>query len=310
MILLKLFLIYASSIHVISCFVFTPCTTTKVGTSTSTGTSINDNNDSNENKTREKKKQKGYKFGDMTKSFINKITNEEEYEFGDLSKHLDKQVKSRIATLNNKEEYKFGDLTKFLIHDFTHENNNDGNSTTIATSQYEFGDITKEMIRRIKTKNYTMEDLLLLIKTLMSIGVSFSPIASFLPIKVLVDLLNYSIVGDVGGKAVQAISIEIDKRMKKAIVGDESYQIGDLTKRNILKYIGKEEYTFGDITKRVMTSMDDYVDHDHDDITHKRSVNGNISSNTPSILIQDDFVSEEMEAWDRRSLNAIQKEDK
>jgi hypothetical protein len=237
------------------------------------------NSNNNSNNSNNNKKKRKYQFGDITKSIINKITDQDEYQFGDLSKHVDSQIKSRISqqlntntntnTTNNNtansKEYQFGDLTRYLVQDFTqHKNNGNNNSNSTAStsasasSSYQFGDITREIIHRVKSKQYTLQDLALLTKTLLSLGISFNPIASFLPMKILIDLLNYSILGDFSGKVIESISIEVDKRMKKAIVGDANYQIGDLTKREILKYIGKEEYSFGDISKRVMETMDEY----------------------------------------------------
>eukprot|EP00551_Chaetoceros_affinis_P010495 CAMPEP_0203666938 /NCGR_PEP_ID=MMETSP0090-20130426/3866_1 /ASSEMBLY_ACC=CAM_ASM_001088 /TAXON_ID=426623 /ORGANISM="Chaetoceros affinis, Strain CCMP159" /LENGTH=396 /DNA_ID=CAMNT_0050530951 /DNA_START=103 /DNA_END=1293 /DNA_ORIENTATION=+ len=207
-----------------------------------------------------KPKKEGYQFGDITKSLINKVTNKDKYEFGDLSKHLDSKVKERIAKLNDKNEYEFGDLTKYLVRDFTTNSNYNSNSTTSSSSEYKykFGDITKEIIRRVKSRDYTMEDLAILIKVLVSFGVGLSPVASFLPVKLLVDLLNYSIAGDLGTRVTSAISLELDRRMKKAITGNEDYKLGDATKGAILKYTGRDEYTFGDITKTVVESVNEY----------------------------------------------------
>ena len=59
-------------------------------------------------------KKKGYQFGDITKGLINSITGESEYKFGDLSKHLDREAKARVAQLHNKTTYEFGDLARYL----------------------------------------------------------------------------------------------------------------------------------------------------------------------------------------------------
>lgn len=247
-------------------------------------------------------KKKGYQFGDITKGLISKVTKKDKYEFGDLSRHLDSKVKENITTLTNKNEYEFGDLTKYIVSDFT-------NST-----KYEFGDITKEIIQRVKTHNYTLEDLAILIKALVSFGVGLSPVASFLPVKLLIDLLNYSIAGDLGTKVVSSITLEIDKRMKKAITGDESYAIGDYSKKAILKYIGRDEYTFGDITKTVVESMDTY------DKQQKEVAAMNSSQKMPikdAELIQkttflsndEDFeqISKELKSWDDKYLESLDK---
>ena len=68
-------------------------------------------------------------------------------------------------------------------------------------------------------------------------------IAGFLPVKLLVELLNFSLLNDVAGKVTSSLAIELDKRLKKSLLGDEDYKLGDATKRTITNavegYIGK-----------------------------------------------------------------------
>lgn len=266
--------------------------------------SVSDNSNNENKNDNPKKTKKGYQFGDITKTFINKITNKDEYEFGDLSRHLDSKVKERIADINEKNKYEFGDLTRYLVKDFTNSTN------------YQFGDITKEIIRRVKSNDYTMEDLALLVKALVSFGVGLTPVASFLPVKLLVELLNYSIAGDLGTKVVSSISLEIDKRMKDAIMGDENYQVGDLTKKAVLKYTGREEYNFGDITKTVVDSLDQYDKQQKEIATLNQQLkdmkeggmsaeNGKCSSSSikrPTVFLSEEKnfgdISKELQAWD------------
>ena len=40
--------------------------------------------------------------------------------------------------------------------------------------------------------------------------------------------------------------------LKKSITGDENYQLGDLSKKAIMKYVGKETYSLGDITRKAL----------------------------------------------------------
>lgn len=197
------------------------------------------------------KKKKGYQFGDLTKGLVNSVTGKSEYKFGDLSKHLDQQAKTRIAELHNKTTYEVGDLSRYLDRSAKQTL-----SEWTEKERYAFGDVTKTILKKVSERDYNFSDLVLLLKTLMSFGVGMSSVSGFLPMKLLIDLLNYSIMGDLGQKVVSAIAEEIDKRMKHALTGDENYAVGDLTKREILKYVGKEkggdEYEFGDITKTVL----------------------------------------------------------
>ena len=57
--------------------------------------------------------------------------------------------------------------------------------------------------------------------------------AGFLPVKLLVELLNFSLLNDVGGKVASSLALELDKRLKKSLLGDENYKLGDATKRTI-----------------------------------------------------------------------------
>ena len=67
--------------------------------------------------------------------------------------------------------------------------------------------------------------------------------AGFLPVKLLVELLNFSLVNDAAGKVTSALAMELDKRLKKSLLGDENYKLGDATKRTIAdaikNYTGK-----------------------------------------------------------------------
>ena len=119
-------------------------------------TSDNNNNDSDSGK------KKGYRFGDLTKSIIGgsveKITGKP-YEFGDLTRHVDKSVKEKVADLTGKDEYEFGDLSRFVdqqikgkVNEFT------------GKDAYKVGDISKELVRRVASGDFTLDDLFMLLK--------------------------------------------------------------------------------------------------------------------------------------------------
>lgn len=249
--------------------------------------------DKNENRYTSKARGK-YKFGDISKTLIKKITKKDEYEFGDLSKHLDKQAKNKVASLSKKEDYEFGDLTRLVrsrigdeVQDFTNKD------------KYKFGNITKEIARRVATKDYTFDDLILLFKILLAFGAGLSPVANFLPAKLLIELLDYSIVGDVSSKVIAAITTELDRRMKKVVTGDEDYKLGDLSKNRLMKYIGKEDgkYEFGDITRFVLDNLDS-KDNGEDKVQpdRKKQTEPILGRNT------DELLTQELEEWDKNFL--------
>lgn len=97
-------------------------------------------------------KKKGYQFGDITKTLITKVTKKDKYEFGDLSRSLDKAAKDKIADLSGKSSYEFGDFSKYIdkqikeqAKDFTKKD------------KYKFGDVSKEIVRRVQTRDYTLD---------------------------------------------------------------------------------------------------------------------------------------------------------
>lgn len=206
-----------------------------------------------------KSKKEGYRFGDLTKSLIGgsveKITGKP-YEFGDLSRAVDSGIKDKINDITGKDDYEFGDLSQWADTRIKGEVNK-----YTDKDSYQFGDLTKEILKRIATGQYTMDDLFMLLKALAIFEASISPVAAFLPVKLLVELLNFSLLNDVAGKVTSSLAIELDKRLKKSLLGDENYKLGDATKRTIANtvktYTGKEEYEFGDVTKKVVASFAD-----------------------------------------------------
>ena len=175
---------------------------------------------SNDEKTRSQKKT-GYRFGDLSKSLINRFPGQYDYEFGDLSKWLDSRAKQKAGEFTNKEEYKFGD-------------------------------ISREIVRRIVAGEYTQDDLLLLLKIILTVGIQFQPIARILPVKALFQMLNLSMSQKLGDRVQHILTQELDKRMNEMMSGDVKQEF---TKQAILKFIGRDTYQFGDITKRIMLGV-------------------------------------------------------
>lgn len=251
-----------------------------------------------------KKKKKGYQFGDITKNLVSKVTKKDDYEFGDISKSIDKTVKEKVATLSGKDKdsYEFGDLSRLLDSRVKEQLNDFTNQTS-----YEFGDISKEILKRVKSRDYTIDDMFFLFKVLLAFGAGISPIASFLPAKLLIQLLDYSIIGDVSNRVATAVSEELDRRMKKAFTGDPDYKLGDMSKKAVLNYIGKEEYTFGDITNFVVDSVGERKENER--IRGEQNVldgtsdaGSNAMRSTRGILdgIDSEAIAKELEEWDKK----------
>mmetsp|Transcript_16763 Transcript_16763/g.34156 ORF Transcript_16763/g.34156 Transcript_16763/m.34156 type:complete len:338 (-) Transcript_16763:205-1218(-) len=200
-----------------------------------------------------------YKFGDLSKLVgkkvskdIGQVTGKPDYKLGDLSFWLDAQAKQAVAGITGKDEYEFGDLSRWAD-----ARAKDKMGEFTGQSEYQFGDVTKEIASRVASRQYTFDDLVVLLKVLLTFGVGLQPVAAFFPVKLLIDLLNYSIMGDLGNRLAAALAMEIDKRVKLAVTGDSGYQLGDLSKKALLRFTGKPEYSFGDVTRAVVERMED-----------------------------------------------------
>lgn len=199
---------------------------------------------SDKNNANDSGKKKGYRFGDLTKSLIGgsveKITGKP-YEFGDLTRHIDQSVKDKVADITGKEEYEFGDLSRFVDKQIKGEVNK-----FTGKDAYKVGDISKELVRRVAAGDFTLDDLFMLLKALVIFEASISSVSGFLPVKLLIDLLNFSLANDVAGRVSSALAIELDKRLKGALLGNENYKLGDATKSTIANavkaYTGKGMY--------------------------------------------------------------------
>jgi hypothetical protein len=146
--------------------------------------------------------------------------------------------------------------------------------------RYEFGDLTREIVRRVSTGEYTLDDLFLLLKALAVFEASISPLAGLFPVKLLIELLNFSLANDVVGRVSSALAMELDRRLKKEILGGENYVLGDLLRELLPMLLGlllgkvclklviskclsldfaiqyiSDSYSFGDVTKTVISSI-------------------------------------------------------
>jgi hypothetical protein len=214
-----------------------------------------------------------YQFGDATKwvggkaaGAINEVTGKDtcapashiyttlrrrhvdgvrRYEFGDLSRWLDRSAKAKVNEITGESEYKFGDLSRWLD-----KSAKDKVAELSSKDQYEFGDLTKLIVSR--ASQLTMKDATMLLKALLSFNVGLSSVGGLLPIKFLVEVLNYSLLVDVGERLAGMVAVEIDKRVKEALTGDAEYKLGDLTKRAVKSFTRKENYEFGDVSREVM----------------------------------------------------------
>lgn len=236
----------------------------------------------------------GYKFGDITrgvvgnfKKGVNSLTGKSKYEFGDLTRWLDKQGRGTVSQ---------------WVEGFTNKPN------------YRFGDLSREVLRRLESGEYTSDDIWLFLKIVAMVGVNLNlqPVISLLPAKVLMELLEVSVAKEVGDRVATAIVQEIQKRLKEFMTGDRNYelgnitkekltgskdyQFGDLTKNAVSKFTGKENYSFGDITRKLLEKKQEGGNDINNDIDASDSLKG---------IDMDDDTKKAFEEWDKQYIASI-----
>lgn len=181
---------------------------------------------------------------------------------GEVAKWINAQTKSGTEIVGFK--------AKSLVLKFT------------GKDEYTFGDITYELIRRIATKEITVQDTILVIKILVALGASIGPLAKALPLTILLEALNLSLEQKVGAQVLDALALSIDNRIIAAFSSDDKVQIGDAVKRTVLTgvlaFTGKAKYESGDIRRVVQKNEED-------------------ETNKPARL--DVVVDPELQEWDR-----------
>lgn len=202
---------------------------------------------------------KGYRFLDVTKFLVRKITRkindftgETHYEFGDITRAVSRMAHRRVVKFTGKE-------------------------------RYEIGDISKEIIRRVLDGEYKIDDIIFLCKVLLTMGAEFGPVARFLPAKVLLEMMSYSLKQEASEKLLRALATALDTRLKNSMDGDPEHQVGDVTKKAVLKFIEKDEYEFGDLSRTISAKI-------------KKS---NLSSADDELLQANAKLLAELDAWDK-----------
>lgn len=117
----------------------------------------------------------------------------------DLSRAIDSSVKEKINDLTGNDDYEFGDLRwvelwttlnvitspatfsiKMLLFSRWVDTKIKGEVNKFTNKEeYQFGDMTKEILRRVATGQYTLDDLFMLLKALAIFQASISPIGKF-----------------------------------------------------------------------------------------------------------------------------------
>ena len=245
----------------------------------------------------------GYKFGDITRSFANKlnekasqIIGKDMYEFGDVSRWADKKAKERIMSIKAQSgdyKYEFGDLSRFADNMVKEQAAKYAGKESAA--DYQFGDVTKTLLKKVLTGEYDPQDVYLALRILVVAGCTLLPIAQLLPLNTLFEMFELGLLRDIGFRLLPILAHTIDARMKAALTGDANYQLGDLTKQRLRQYLarftGKETYEFGDITKSI-------IERQQQEEKNRNVVVGSCDS----LLLDDPVLYNELASWDQSYL--------
>ena len=199
---------------------------------------------------------------------------------GDFTRWLDQRGRSDLGS---------------LVQGFTNKPN------------YKVGDISREVLRRLRSGEYSKEDIMLVLKIIAIVGANFQPIAAVLPMKVLLEMVEVSLAQDLSSKVVEMLTSEVDGRMKEMVMGDKDYKLGDLTKKALT---GSKDYQLGDFTKSVLQQMTS-KDYQFGDITRNLLKKGDKPSSASSSVnkqLVDDDAKKAIEAWDKKYLASKQDE--
>lgn len=267
----------------------------------------------------------GYKFGDLTRSLakraakrVNDLTGKESYEFGDLSRFLDAKAKARVQAIKegarssspssspSTYKYEFGDFTRWA--DALAKEKAAQFAGKQSSEDYRLGDISRTIVAKVRSGEYSLDDVYLALRVLLTAGFSVLPIASLLPVKGLIQLVNLGLAKDVSGRLMEVLVVALDQRMKLALAGDANYQLGDKTKEQLrlalTRFTGKDSYQVGDITKAAMQRVGGggtNGDYERKEDSRGTSSRSRGTANGPdNFLTLQDSVVDDLASWDQK----------
>ena len=162
---------------------------------------------------------------------------------GEISKSMIGTFANSYGSLNHRDDYDTSDDLSMMIDRRRAKRTNTRPKNTLR-------DATNEIVRRIMAgEEYTQEDLILLLKLVLTVGVSFQPIARMLPIRTLVQMLDLSVSQRLADRVKFLLANELDTRVKDMVA--ENMQ-RHFARQAIRAFTGKEEYVFGDIARSLL----------------------------------------------------------
>eukprot|EP00581_Thalassiosira_minuscula_P013930 CAMPEP_0183713062 /NCGR_PEP_ID=MMETSP0737-20130205/8048_1 /TAXON_ID=385413 /ORGANISM="Thalassiosira miniscula, Strain CCMP1093" /LENGTH=383 /DNA_ID=CAMNT_0025941811 /DNA_START=313 /DNA_END=1460 /DNA_ORIENTATION=+ len=185
-------------------------------------------------------------------------TNAPKVKAEEIVRWIDSQAKSgteMVGSAAKSGTEMVGSTAKTLVLNFT------------GKKEYRFGDVTKELIHRVASQEVNMQDTILLLKILLALGATITPMAELLPFTFLIEALNLSLEQKVGGKILEVLSKTLDSRLVAALfTSDDKNVIGDVVKRTVLsgvlEFTGKSTYESGDIQRAVQQGQNENATED------------------------------------------------
>jgi len=185
------------------------------------------------------------------------------------------------------------------------------------------GDISKTVIAKVRSGEYRIDDVYLALRVLLTAGFSVLPIASLLPVKGLIQLVNLGLAKDMGGRLIEVLVVALDQRMKLVLTGDANYQLGDKSKEQLqlalARFTGKDSYQAGDITKAVMERVGAGTDGDYyekkKDYRGSEKKTGRDGDGVGTAKGHDDLLNlqgsvvDDLASWDQKFFDDLRKND-
>jgi len=140
--------------------------------------------------------------------------------------------------------------------------------TLTGKDQYEVGDISRavasslrrELSARLSSGEWDLEDLSLLLRTVLLLGAKVSPAARLLPVQALIQAYSAQLASELGERTVAEVVNRLQSKLYEgassavgSYTGKEKYELGDITKKAVADLTGKDvgQYQFGDITRTI-----------------------------------------------------------
>jgi len=200
-------------------------------------------------------------------------------------------VGNSIGIKESFENYEFGDITKKMISGYTNK------------TDWDFQDLTGEVYNRTLSGDINLKDVILLVKVVASLGISFTPLAGVLPLKLLIELLSVGLAQEIGNRVMEIVANEVDKRINKALLEKDDATAVNSTSSDDGNAAAAVVYNSmlsdvmrGELSKQVSQATGKNGIHELGDISKA------ITNNSKHLPNFDSELMSKLEIWDKKFL--------